>query len=83
MKTMQVEVLEDRLRGTDRVSGKHHEAHKGDRLTVSEECGRAWCAHGWVQDVAGEVETGDRKVRGKRLDPDKLTTATKAKRKEG
>ena len=80
MATMQVECLEERLRGKDRVTGKHYELLKGDRVTVSAECGKAWCAHGWVSDVSGEVPTGERKTLRKRVKPDKLTVASRTRR---
>lgn len=79
MNTMKVEVLEKVLRGKDRETGKHYDLVEGDRATVSEPCGRAWCAHGWVKDVDGNVETGERVVRGRKVKPDNIKVASKAK----
>lgn len=78
--TMQVEVLEEKgIKGKDRVTGKHHDVAFGDRITVSEACGKAWCAHGWVKDVSGVVATGERIVRGQTVKPDNVRAASKPK----
>jgi len=73
---MKIEILEERLRGLDRVTGQHYDVERGDRITVSDECGAAWCAHGWAKDLAGEVETGELIVRGARLNPDPIGSST-------
>lgn len=75
---MKIEVLEKKLRGKDRVTGKHYDLEEGDRVTVSDACGAAWCAHGWVKDLSGEVETGERTIHPKRVSPKKLNLSTKA-----
>lgn len=74
---MKIEILEERLRGKDRVTGIHHSVERGDRITVSDACGAAWCAHGWAKDLSGEVETGERTIHPKRVSPKKLTATTK------
>lgn len=65
---MKIEVLEDRLRSVDPETGERYNLEKGDRVTVSDACGAQWCALGWAEDMAGEVETGERKPGVARLD---------------
>lgn len=56
---MKVEILE---KTGVRHAGVLHD--HGDRLTVSDEVGAQWCAAGWVKDLAGDVETGERRTDG-------------------
>lgn len=62
METMKVEVTEKKLRDAG------YNLVDGDTLTVPAEVGRKWCGLGWARDVAGEVPTGERIVRGAKLD---------------
>lgn len=55
---MRVEVTEDILRD------KGYNQVKGDIITVPDEIGQAWCAHGWAKDTEGVVPTGERVVQG-------------------
>lgn len=34
----------------------------GDQVTVSDEFGEKWCGAGWAKDLAGNVETGERRT---------------------
>ena len=34
----------------------------GDQVTVSDEVGEKWCGAGWTKDLAGNVETGERRT---------------------
>lgn len=54
---MKVKILED---GGIRHAGQHFES--GDEVTVPDEVGAAWCGVGWAEDLAGNVETGERKT---------------------
>ena len=65
---MKVEILEERLKAKDRETGQHYTLEKGDRVTVSDECGHSWCAAGWAKDLSGDVPTGERKPGARRLD---------------
>ena len=62
---MQVEILEE---GGVKHGQNHYQ--KGDRVTSVEgtdfdgDVAEAWCAHGWAKDVAGKVETGERRTDG-------------------
>lgn len=76
---MKVEILEERLKSKDRETGKHYDLEAGDRVTVSDACGRRWCAAGWAKDLSGEVETGPRIVRGATLEPHNVTVKSKAR----
>lgn len=73
---MKIEVLEERLRSTDPETGEHYNLEEGDRVTVSDACGREWCKHGWAKDLSGDVETGERVVRGVTVQPDNVNAAT-------
>ena len=80
---MKVEILEERLRSKDRETGQHYSLEAGDRVTVSDACGKAWCAAGWAKDVAGKVETGERTVRGATVQPKSAKHAAKDSNKKG
>lgn len=67
---MQVKILEERLSSTD-SDGRHHLLSRGDIITVPDDTGADWCAHGWAEDVAGGVATGERVVEGATLKVDK------------
>lgn len=58
---MRVEITEARLRdaGFNLV--------EGDTITVPDEVGTKWCGLGWAKDTAGNVPTGERIVRGAKL----------------
>lgn len=73
---MKVEILEERLKSADPETGRHYDLEEGDRVTVSDTCGEHWCDQGWAKDVAGEVPTGERVVRGARVEADGGTHAT-------
>lgn len=34
----------------------------GDQVTVPDEVGEKWCGAGWAEDLAGNVETGERRT---------------------
>ena len=65
---MQVEITEPELKDTDEGTGVFHHLHEGDRITVSEACGEKWCGFGWAKDVAGKVDSAERKPGAQRLD---------------
>ena len=75
---MKVEILEERLKDGDRVTGQQYDLHAGDRVTVSDQCGEWWCSQGWARDLDGNVETAERVVRGARIDPDKASHSTQS-----
>jgi hypothetical protein len=58
---MRIEVLEDRLSDVDADTGRHYGLSKGDIVTVADKYGARLCSFGWVKDVDGKVETGERK----------------------
>jgi len=64
---MQVEILEERL-SSDGFAGC-----MGDRFTVPDDVGAAWCSRGWAKDLAGVVKTGERKTHNVNINPKKLT----------
>ncbi len=33
-----------------------------DQVTVADEVGERWCGAGWAEDLAGNVETGERRT---------------------
>lgn len=70
---MRVEITESKLKdaGYDLV--------EGDTLTVPDEVGKAWCAHGWAKDTDGKVPTGERIVTGATLQPAKAAHKATAK----
>lgn len=80
---MKVEILETRLRSRDPVTGRHYDLEAGDRVTVSDTCGAAWCARGWARDLAGEVPTGERVVRGAVVRPKTAAHAAKNMNRKG
>ena len=63
---MQVEILEERL-SSDGFAGS-----KGDRLTVPDDVGSAWCIYGWAKDMAGKVDTGERNINPVTVNPKNL-----------
>jgi len=63
---MQVEFLE-------RVGSK---GMKGDRKTVDDETGIRWCMAGFVKDMAGVVETGERNTNPVTVNPKSIISAT-------
>lgn len=63
---MQVEILEERL------SSDGFQGSRGDRFTVPDEVGSAWCGHGWAKDVDGKVDTGDRNINPVIVNPKNL-----------
>ncbi len=69
---MKVEILEQRL-SSDGFVGE-----LGDRFTVPDEVGAAWCRHGWAKDLSGEVATGERKVINAKLDVDNISQSAKS-----
>lgn len=72
---MKVEILEVRL------SSDGYVGEQGDRLTVPDQVGAKWCAHGWARDLDGAIATGERRVVNARLDVDTGThgvTSTEA-----
>lgn len=56
---MKVEILEET---GIREAGIHY-AHE-DQVTVPDEVGARWCGAGWAKDLAGNVETGERRTDG-------------------
>lgn len=79
---MRVEILEERLSSED-SAGRHHLLGKGDIVTVPDDTGADWCAHGWAKDVAGKVATGERRVDVVAVNPKKATHASKARMRGG
>ncbi len=69
---MKVEILENKL------SSDGYSAELGDRLTVSDEIGKQWCAAGWVKDLSGEVATSDRVVIKAVLEPANVIISAQA-----
>lgn len=67
---MRVEILEERLSSED-STGRHHLLGKGDIITVPDDTGTDWCAHGWAKDVAGKVATGERIAGAASVQPQK------------
>lgn len=63
---MQVEILEERL-SSDGFAGE-----KGDRLTVPDEVGAAWCGYGWAKDMSDKVPTGERNISPVEINPKKI-----------
>ncbi len=63
---MQVEILEEKL-SSDGFTGL-----KGDRLTVPDNIGAAWCGHGWVKDMSDKIPTGERNTNPVEINPKKL-----------
>lgn len=59
---MRVQVLEQKLKSHG------YSLVKDDTLTVPDEVGEAWCAHGWAKDTEGKVPTGERRVLNARMD---------------
>lgn len=68
---VKIEVLEKRLScGWPRLDPAHgiigHTEHvtgeESDRFTVSDEFGAYLCSKGWVKDLGGNVEIGERRV---------------------
>lgn len=52
---MKIEALEDIKSGGYLLTA-------GDSITVPDDIGAHWCAHGWAKDTAGTVPTGERRV---------------------
>lgn len=76
---MRVEILEERLSTKDRTTGRLYVQVRGDIITVPDELGAKWCSLGWAKDVDGNVETGERIVRGARIEPHNVTHVTKVR----
>lgn len=55
---MRIKVTEETLKLN--IDGKLVAFHEGDQVTVDEDIGRLACAHGWAEDLDGNVETGER-----------------------
>lgn len=70
---MRVKVLEKKLRDAG------YNLVEGDTVTVPDEVGKAWCSHGWAEDVDGKVKTAERKVVGAELTPAKSRHTTRGK----
>lgn len=70
---MRVEITEQKLKdaGYDLV--------QGDVITVPDSVGQAWCDHGWAKDADGVYPTGERRVVGAELKPEKASHASKGK----
>lgn len=66
---MKIEVLEERLKVADPVTGRFHDLEQEDRITVSDEAGKQWCDAGWVKDLSGEYPTAERKPGAHQLVP--------------
>jgi len=60
---MKVEILEPKL------SSHGFYAEAGDRLTVAEEVGTAWCQNGWAKDLSGQIGQSDRVVTDSTINP--------------
>jgi hypothetical protein len=54
---MKVEILEETGIREAGVLYSHE-----DQVTVSDEVGERWCGAGWAKDLAGKVETGERRT---------------------
>lgn len=63
-----MEILENRL-SSDGFVGE-----LGDRFTVPDDIGLAWCSLGWAKDLSGAVATGERKVIGSELSIQNITS---------
>ena len=70
---MQVEILEEKL------SSDGFTCAKGDRITVSDEIGAAWCGRGWCKDMAEKVTTGERNTKPVEINPKKVQHNTTVK----
>jgi hypothetical protein len=79
---MRVEILEEKLSSED-SAGRHHLLGKGDIITVPDDTGAEWCAHGWAKDVAGEVATGERRTDGASLTPTNTKHVSAARTRGG
>jgi len=64
---MKVEVLETKL------SSHGFYAEAGDRLTIPDLVGIAWCANGWAKDLSGAIPSTDRVVTNSVLNPEDVT----------
>lgn len=67
---MRVKILEESLRSVCRETGQRYNLSRDDVVTVADSTGAHWCAMGWAEDVAGEVETGERTPGAVRVAPD-------------
>lgn len=76
---MRIEVLEDRLSDTDAETGRHYLLSKGDIVTVSDSYGARLCKYGWVRDLEGKVESGERKPGAEVLEPQKKVVASRGR----
>ena len=52
--------------------------HRGDRVTLSDDTAKRWCAAGWAVSVSGDIRTGPRSVAPKTIEPVNATHASKA-----
>lgn len=51
---MRVKILEEQIQSYG------YRAFKDDQLTVPDHVGEHWCKHGWAEDLAGAIPTGER-----------------------
>lgn len=47
-----------------------------DTKTVPDDIGARWCAAGWAKDLAGVIQTGERKVVRVEVNPDSVKHKT-------
>lgn len=74
---MKVEILEARLKSQDPETGTQYSLEAGDRVTVSDACGREWSDRGWAKDLAGTYPTTERVVVGATVKATKAAHASK------
>jgi hypothetical protein len=60
---MKVEILEAKL------SSHGFYAEAGDRLTVTDVVGAAWCQNGWAKDLSGQTGLTERIVTDNTINP--------------
>lgn len=78
--TMKVKVLEERLKFTDPGTGLFHSVERDDQITVSAEWGEKMCCDlGWVEDLSGKLETGERHPGAAKLDVQNLKVTAKGR----
>lgn len=63
---MRIEITEKKLKDSG------YDLVEGDTITVPDEVGAKWCGLGWARDTEGNVETGERVVRGAKLEVDNV-----------
>lgn len=71
---MRVKITEKKLKDAG------YDLAEGDSITVSDDLGRTWCGHGWAKDLDGKVASGERKVTGAQLQPQKGRHTSTGKR---